>query len=160
MTTNRLLFRAWNIDSKSFIYFDLSEPDEFLFGRHGYLENNLPDPKWEQYIGGKDYKGINIYVNDIVELEYLEELNPKKRKKRLALIEFAQTNLAFRACREDGFIANTNNFEKYKTKIVGNIYENPELYQLLQAQIKAQRTLVKEKNTKIQSERKKKKGIS
>lgn len=156
MLNEEIKYRQW-------IEIPISEPH---FHYWGYVDEihpevfTMPQPlegaKSEQYLGAWDCKGTDIYENDIVELEYIIESNPKKRKKRLALIEFVQTNLAFRACREDGFMANTNNFEKYKTKVVGNIHENPELYRLLQAQIKAQRVLVQAKNAKFQSERQKK----
>src|SRR5258706_15782548 len=56
-------FRAWDIDHKQFIYFDLGNPDDNLFGRHGVLGGTVIKD-WQQFTGLLDKNGKEIYEAD------------------------------------------------------------------------------------------------
>ena len=111
--------RAWDKDHKYFIYFDLNDIDDDLFGRHGVLQNTAIE-EWEQYTGLKDKKGKEIYEGDI----YKNKYNQGTRAGTIIYnhdgfkIQFKDQSNPKRM----GSKSNKNNGE-----IIGNIYENPDL---------------------------------
>lgn len=108
-------FRAWDIDHKQFIYFDLNDPDENLFGRHGVLENGGFEP-WQQFTGLKDYQGTEIYEGDVVQ----SMICPKGVYLPLVyktVVEWRTAPLY------NGYTIQSGKLKK----VIGNIWENPEL---------------------------------
>lgn len=112
-------FRAWDrLDKKMF--------DVFMFNEN-YVYINSKDARWRedielmQYTGLKDVAGIEIYEGDILEKDghWGIRIEFYKGLKVLDLDNVRYNNK----------ILNTNvyDFDFTRWKVIGNIYENPEL---------------------------------
>ncbi len=113
-------FRAWDEEIKCMVkvdsmHFPLGKPnkkDIAVFNEEEFYYEWVHDYKLMQYTGIKDKNGKEIYEGDIVCYKYNGELIK-------VMVEFV--NGAYFA--GDAFLYNKRNV----AKIIGNIYENPEL---------------------------------
>jgi uncharacterized phage protein (TIGR01671 family) len=123
MEQREIKFRVWSQEYEKLIYFGFKE----LSNNRGEIEEaNIDWLKSQQYTGLKDKKGNEIYEGDIVISE-----------NKISLGEDAWEIIfekgAFMIKRENEYIPlyqiGTKNtiLEDDKIKIIGNIYENPEL---------------------------------
>lgn len=114
-------FRAWDVDHKCFVYLDLNNPEEGLFGRHGIIQNTVLLP-WQQFTGLHEKwrstgdKGKRIYADDIVEVSTDVD-------NFLSKVYWSFNGV--RVKTPDGNMHQLSHFEQYTVR--GNIHETPEL---------------------------------
>lgn len=124
-------FRSWDKENKKFYYYYLNETDQ------GYLINQevmVDDLPTDQFTGEYDLNKKEIFDKDIVELlgyhdgkYYSDGIFKIEYKEGCFGISYGKVNLdsseLFLAART--YLYNKN--QKYVFKIIGNIYETPEL---------------------------------
>ena len=119
-----ILFRAFDIDKKEFILFNLKEPDEYLFGRHGVLANTVTKD-WEQYIGLKDENKQKAFEGDII---FVGEHYEGDHRYPPTIYEIIfEDGEFFGTSANDEYMNLLDAFRNYNAIIIGNIYENPTL---------------------------------
>jgi len=119
---NRIIkFRAWNIDQKEFIYLNLSEDENDIFGRHGLLQNGNYEA-WQQFTGLKDKKGNEICEGDI--LKFPNHI--PHEDDEIEVVEYSDEDANFNPFYYCSQCQNSN-CEAETSEIIGNIYENPDL---------------------------------
>lgn len=124
-------FRWWNVNNERRLYGDLfRNRRQRIITQDGVVSNPLAEPEdWEvdpetvgQFTWLFDKDGKEIYEGDILWSNHLWEMHVEwtiAYDEDLARIVFLQTNWAFEEINK----ANLNLLE-----VVGNIYENPELF--------------------------------
>lgn len=136
-------FRAWNPETKKMFYDFDQNIKEVALGKSIHLfvyETGLAYKTLMQYTGFKDFDGKEIYEGDI--LEYVSFRRYENKRKEI--VEFdekcggwyvhkqadALCNVLFEQHNEEW--QKKQNFKpspKHKVRVIGNIYENPELTQ-------------------------------
>lgn len=132
-----LKFRAYMTDKDEFIYFDLNDPDEHLFGRHGLLENEAFEP-WQQFTGLLDKDGVEVFEGDIVEVKFAH--GTKRSDVRFfadfgvfALSEVPNYYVTTPFDRPMGSSGSSTSYKPYTWKtyrsieVIGNIHQNSDL---------------------------------
>lgn len=124
-------FRSWS-DNREMIY-DIQNDkltndnsfDRITFG--GWLNNKRHVIM--QYTGSRDKDGKEIYDGDILDLIYLDMINMKWRKAR-GFIKWAECAfyVEFIDNNSDDIKLGHSKILINKLKVIGNKYENPELY--------------------------------
>lgn len=120
--SREIKFRSWDKELKMMDYdFYLhSSGKQYQFAERNYntphIEIEPCDLKVMQYTGLKDKNGVEIYEGDLVQVEGMFPDDPFKVWFRGGLFHIGNWNT-------QGFM---NAFDFYE--VVGNIYENPELY--------------------------------
>lgn len=121
-------FRAWDEQYKCFFFFTLkdlwakgceTQLDELNDSKQLSLNTDYPYENEEQYTGLKDKNGKEIYEGDIVEWQGHEVINGKQiRPLRVWEVQYNYPRLfqIENIIRDNGTL-----------RIIGNIYENPEL---------------------------------
>jgi uncharacterized phage protein (TIGR01671 family) len=133
-----LKFRVWDVKDKKFLNpsdIAINGNGNLLITDSGWYENfenqNLSDYVVQQYTGFKDIDRKEIFEDDIIELEASTKDN--STKKLTATIDYGLGAFLVMTKNEDGdlFFALLQEFHdkiyKYQIKIIGNIFENPEL---------------------------------
>ena len=124
-----LKFRAWNHKSKTMYYNVCIDMYGNANDGISYLTYDKEKDDVMQYIGLKDGKGKHIYENDIVVFSTNGSTMAKMGKNLLGVIEWGYDSFVLRVKgQEESYsIANeTDEFYAY-SKVIGNIYETPEL---------------------------------
>lgn len=98
--------------SKTFKEFCLNTDNRFL---------TLPDLVVMQYTGLKDKNGKEIYEGDIISYKYYRGFSGGE-KEIIAKVEFIDGCFGFYE-----FVGYFNRYDLNESKVIGNIYENPEL---------------------------------
>ena len=128
--SREIKFRAWDKEAKAMESFDeLVETIDFADVFKGYYTNL----EVMQYTGLKDKHGTVIYEGDIIKCRIV---TPKRNWKELRTVAYDEDMARFAAVSLDGnhwsslpsnVEFNLNPVRIDKCKIIGNIYENPEL---------------------------------
>ena len=119
-------FRAWDDENSEFcsvsnygwnFVFDKSE-DSLKNGHYHYILENgyYPEVILMQYTGLKDKNGVEIYEGDIVHIDMYNEISICELDKK-----------GFWKLQRDGSYDYVSDYEHFQIKVIGNIYENPEL---------------------------------
>lgn len=115
---NRLKFRIWDYEIKSFVGKDLEINEcNFAYG-----------VTFQQFTGVKDLEGKDIYEGDIISCEEFLGETFRNKKHKLGVVIYK--NAAFWYSIDS--LRNYSNphillMHASKAKILGNIFENPEL---------------------------------
>ena len=132
-------FRAWDKERKFIFYptkFEVSTIGTIKKVFHFEIDNNYESEILMQYTGLKDKNGKEIYEGDIVEILNYKQVwkhkEPEGNWKRF-FVEWNQNTYAFNnewiytpLSRYD-----INDLMEFDIKIIGNIYENPELLKVV-----------------------------
>lgn len=118
-------FRVW--ENKNFIFFNLKNINYIANIFNKFYSKNFDNMKFTQYIGLKDVNGVEIYEGDIVKSMEFGGINFE--------IIWDNDNACFvgenNSIKGMGICLNeTIKYPMYNLqfgKIIGNIYENPEL---------------------------------
>lgn len=121
-------FRAWNgMNMFEVCDIDFSNNKVGEMFRHSLRNeyDTIEDVELVQYTGAKDSDGMEIYEGDVVQVTVL---NVKERKTELvpAVIEYIAPNFAVRVIKDNEVILGDKD-DWEGLKVIGNIYENPEL---------------------------------
>lgn len=129
MTRREILFRGWNEKNKKWLYgyyfvyrgFHFISPDEKVNPLDTYEDYVVDADTVGQYTGMKDAKGVKIFDGDII----------KSRNFRYA-IQYNEFETRFMAVFEERqdfqYRINQQWINEFKTVVIGNIHENPELF--------------------------------
>ena len=116
LKSREIKFRVWENDTKRMCYeFGDGTKEVIARGVNETCKRYLEDENWElmQYTGLKDKNGKEIYEGDVVERE--DYYGDEKRKFR-EQVEFG-----------GGAFNPISEISSEEFKVLGNIYENPEL---------------------------------
>ena len=115
-------FRAWDKEENKMI-----SGDNFAFEEYAPLNdlfhNNSKKIDFMQYTGIKDYDGKEIYEGDIVEKEIMESLFDDS--KLIGVVEMIEGCWCIENTKKR--VAKGLWSETDINRVIGNIYENPEL---------------------------------
>lgn len=121
-------FRAFNKDKKIMVYKNEDKSSTFWGGvRCSNIEmvNNRFESDeyiWMQYTGLKDSEGKEIYEGDIIEYGHHKDLQRRKIESARGCFGVYDSEYSFYT-----FLGNSLGLSAFRPKIIGNIYENPEL---------------------------------
>lgn len=125
-----ILFRGKRVDNGEWIYGDLLTPTDIMdvweiSENTGMGDRYEIDPETVgQYTGMTDKKGTKIFEGDIIECDWFNAMVKIEHRKHLIIFDRASF------CGEWRIGNNKyNNFlhDTFNRKIIGNIYDNPEL---------------------------------
>lgn len=126
--SREIKFKAKRKDNNEWVYGYYSKIKHFLGLKYlhyiidekqNYVEI-IPETV-SQYTGLKDKNGVEIYENDIVQLEYQGE-DEDTRPIKIGVINFRETQLCVNTKHLDGFT-----MRMYTREVIGNKFDNPEL---------------------------------
>ena len=133
-------FRVWNNDISKwedngglgYILSEYSESDDCL---NKVFDNSYAELIFQQFTGFLDKKGKEIYEGDIIDTRVSDDCIPDLEKHKYTLIVFFSDNGSWEAKEKmDQFSGSCFPFhsDHYKilldkTKVIGNIFENPDL---------------------------------
>jgi len=111
-------FRAW-MENKMLSHEDLVNMDQEFYAMYTILTELQEDITFMQYTGLKDKNDKEIYEGDMLRISFREDFQVVRYAKDgyFATSEFA----LFELIRDEG----------YTYEVVGNIYENPELLEVM-----------------------------
>ena len=121
----QITFRAWCVyrGKGSYITFDLKDAGTFDWGIFD------KPPIFEQFTGLKDSKGREVYEGDIIQYKI-----PWNGETVVRLVKYDKNFLSFVVGDVDGtFVQLCEVLDMEKIRVMGNIYENPELLESLSA---------------------------
>ncbi|QAR69392.1 hypothetical protein EQI52_06155 [Leuconostoc mesenteroides] len=130
--SREIKFRAWDKDEKQYIdvsRFDISPYDGAVVDLGGY---EYHEAVLEQYTGIKDFNGVDIYQNDIVQpiQSYQGVPNMKPSKRGLPMVvksgDYVYGKWIAKEVQTSGFGVCDYHFSE-ELQVIGNIHKNPEL---------------------------------
>ena len=104
-------FNAWNKETKT-MHYDILHPDNWSFG---FLNREVFT--WLQFTGLKDNKGKEVFEGDIVKVDW----NDTRYSPTIEEVEWDSDECCFT------FGAGTPSEVHWSHKVIGSIYENPEI---------------------------------
>lgn len=121
---NDIKFRAWNKNDKIMVYSKEDGYDDEKWGGTVEIVNNSfkdnENYEWLQYTGLKDKNDKEIYEGDIVKIISFDN-------KVVTIDEIKFTKGSWKV--NDYYLHEIN----YKIEVVGDIYENPQLLEVLES---------------------------
>ena len=126
---NPIEFRAWNQKEKTFIQWN-----DIWKEVNGGLMGDDDDLQYELFTGIVDAKGKKIFEGDILLVwEWNADGNSKMRYRPASLHEVGwsedMTSFRLYPLHEADDIDGLNNIDGDKYRVVGNVHQNPELYE-------------------------------
>lgn len=114
-------FRAWDIQTESMRdVLVIDWVNELIDLSGGIIERRPHEVKIMQYTGLKDKDGAEIYEGEIIEFVPLETSSNNR------VVKFEKGVFKAELIRSGSSIT-LSNFHESEIKVIGNIYENPEL---------------------------------
>lgn len=113
----KLKFKTWDMQKRRFVgSFNLYEISSFTAYELNNIYLKAKEVVFLQYIGLEDKKGREIYEGDIIDAGHTKNYQVKQNKKTACFKLFFKND--FPVCCFD---------DVHEIKVIGNIYENPEL---------------------------------
>lgn len=122
--SRKIKFRAWD-NRRKIMYPNVQNTYDFMVSEGGCMEENfkcvLGDDNYKvmQYTGEKDINNVEIYEGDIVE-------TTRALNHIIGVVRYHKASWCIQS--EEGYrIRLISIFSTAENKVIGNIYENPEL---------------------------------
>ena len=117
-------FRAWDREAQKMFYSKTEQFDDMLGFRFEHFTDDFP--VYMQYTGLKDKNGKEIYEGDILEYKHKDIF---EKIYVVGIVKWIMGGFFFKKSKEvidEWWTANLIYYKK-DIKVIGNIYDNPEL---------------------------------
>ena len=127
----KIEFRGKTVDSGEWIYGDLIQMDDECYIQYteyvsqGEWDSSYTDEVGEvvdtetvgQYTGLTDKNGTKIFEGDIIRIN----------EHYTRVVRYSEVKASFVTCDENQWIGYLKDYDEHPIRVIGNIYDNPEL---------------------------------